>query len=313
MKGDVSPTYFPRVSSICWLAVCTAWLAAPSFAQDGDPDLREVVEQFQSVSSLHFTASVDLRVFSADLVGCCVGIAADGTVISGKMEYWAAGDMYRLNSYMDPAKYPGMDSEFAYDGQHFQLLLKSGSVLTYSAQDNASVVIMLPNPLLELLQFRYPFTEANAGLRLRLKDVISDQIPEEFWNVNCVNVEENGQVLERAEFPGGTYQGQQYVHHVFTLPGSRNKPLRIDWVTTEATISSAEFSHYFRVATTSGPTFWPRSVILRAFDSQGKRAAEMSFVITDFSVNAAIPQEIFTISTVGVQTVWDDDLQMFVQ
>lgn len=311
MKAGPSTTHLSHGSLITRAGICAACLTAATFAQDGSLGLADILEQFQSVSSLHFAASADATLLTSAV--CCVDIEVN-TAIEGTMEYWAAGDMYRLKSYMDPAKYPGMDSQVAYDGQHFQLLLNSGSLLTFSAQDNASVVMMLPNPLLALLQFRYPLTDANAQFRLRLKDVINDVTPDEFWNVNWVIVEEAGRVFERAEFPGGTYEGQPYVHHVFVEPGTQNKLVRIDRVSSEgAVLTSAEFSHYVRIDTPTGPTFWPKSVILTTFDVQGNPVAKMSFVITELSLNAAIPQEIFTISTVGVQTIWDDDLQMFVQ
>lgn len=292
--------------SVSIISAAATAISAVATAQD----LADVLGQFKSISSIHFAASVD-----AGLVAnatCCADIEPD-SVIEGTFEYWAADGKYRFNSYMDPTKYPGMDCQVAYDGQYFQLLQNSESILTFSSQDNANAVMMLPNPLLQLLQFRYPLTDANAQLRLRLKDVISDVTPAEFLNVNWVTVEEAGRVLERAEFPGGTYQGQTYVHHVLVEPGIRNKPIRIDRVSVDGTtLTSTQFAHYFRITTANGPTYWPRSVIISVSDAQGVKVGKMSFVITNFSLDGAILQEAFTISTEGVQTVWDDDLEVFI-
>ncbi len=290
------------------------------------PDLRDLLAQFQSISSLQFEALVEA---SSSIAFCpCdpdpVWIDPDarqapkpreiavGVPIQGRMEYSAAGDAYKIVSFMDPSGYPGMDTQFAYDGQHFQMLHPGGRLLTYSAQDNATLLMTLPNPVLELIQFRYPESDENYATRLRLKDVIMDQTADEFWNVVWIEVAEEGRRLERAEFPGGTYEGREYVHHVFTAPGARNKPLRIDRVTDDGILTSTEFSHYLEVGTDDGPTFWPQHMVLRAFDEGGAEVAMLSYIITRFSLNAPVARESFALSTVGVDRVWNDDGEQFV-
>jgi hypothetical protein len=269
---------------------------------------------------MQFSASVEITLSEAVAQCCIVDIAPTGFAdarasdprIMGEIEYWAAGDNYRINSYVDPAKYPGMDTQVAYNGERFQLLRLSASTLSYSVRDSASLLPILPNPLLELLQFRYPVTDENSPYRLRLKDIVKDKIPDAFWNVEWVSVKEKHRILERAEFPGGTYEGQEYVHAVYAVPGSRNKPVRIDRVTARGPVTSAEFSHYFRVDTADGPSFWPRRVVLKAFDVEGEQVGKISFIITSFSLGAKIPPETFTISLEAAERVWDDDRAEFV-
>lgn len=226
-----------------------------------------------------------------------------------------SGDRYRVNNYVDPNLYPGMDTQFAYDGQRFQLLRPSAGMFSFSSQDNDVILPTLPNPILELVQFCYPVTDANLQRRLRFKDIIGASAPIDVQNVTWTVAHEEGRSLHRAVCPGGTYEGRQYVHHVYAAPNSHNKPKRIDRITVDGVlITSSEFSRYIEAATPDGPTFWPQRVVLKAFDDKGARAGKISFNIMAFSLNAEPPrQEVFSISTEGVERAWDDDLQQLVQ
>ena len=205
-----------------------------------------------------------------------------------------------------------MQTEVAYDGRRFQLLRSDGT-LSYSGQDSAVILPVLPNPLLELLQFRYPLTDENFQFQLRLKDVRNDQVQKRFFDVKWASIEEGGRLLERAIFPGGTYEGRSYVHHVYAVPGRRHVPIRIERVTEHGVLmTAAEFSDYCQLDTPSGPTYWPQEVVLRAFGCEGSEVVKMSFVFSAIEADVEIPEEVFVIGAQDAARVWDDDRREFV-
>lgn len=287
-------------------------LGQSSLAGPEQADLADLFSQFQSVSSLHFSASVSISLIPVEGECDCNLIRVPGEAIFGHVGYWAADDRYRISSHVDPDRFPGMQTDIAYDGRRFQLLRSDGT-LSYSGHDSAVILPVLPNPLLDLVQFRYPLTDENYQFAPRLKDVRNDRPPTGFFDVPWVSVDDGGRSLERAIFPGGTYEGRSYVHQVYALPGQRHTPARIERVTEDGVMmTSAEFTDYCQLDTPSGPTYWPQEVVLRAFDSQGNEVVKMSFVLSTIEVDAEIPEEVFVISTQAAARVWDDDRREFV-
>jgi hypothetical protein len=267
--------------------------------------------QFQSVSSLSFSASVTLMLnFPTPCTECPNFVPEPGQPCYGEVQYRTAGDRYKESCYLDPEKYGGMQTQVAYDGQRFQLLRSDGT-LSYSSQDAATLLPLLPNPMLQLLQFRYPLTDENYQFEVRFKDVLHDQVPEELNRVEWTLVDDGGRQLERAVFPGGTYEGNAYVHHVFVVPGSRNMPVRIDRVTANGRLTSSEFSNYQRLDAASGPTFWPRDVLLRTFDASGAEVGRIGFSLSDIAVDVDYRAEDFAIDPNSALRIWDDDQQKF--
>ena len=289
------------------LCMATLWICQP--ASGAPPDLSDLLRQFQSVSSLHFEADVELFVQST-AEEMREAITTDVPVLA-VLSYWAEGDLYRYNSHADRQQFPGMHTEVAYDGRHFQMLFSTGT-LTFSAQESSAQLPILPNPLLEVLQFRYPVTDTNRHSRLRLKDVCRDRVPAAFFQREWTIVEEGGRRLEKAVFPGGIYDGQEYESHVYVAPDARNKPLRIDRVTAQRTLTTSVFSDYLRVETPGGSTDWPRAVEIRAFDTQGREAVRISFTLSVLEVNETVSSEVFVIDQENAARVWDDDRQEFV-
>ncbi|MCK6456540.1 MAG: hypothetical protein L6Q92_08430 [Phycisphaerae bacterium] len=305
-------------------------LAALSFALCRESkaraeELSDLFAQFQSLSSIAMTADVTVVVDSS--VNCLEYLPPDErpltgshqeqqnpdtTTVTGRYEFWADADRYRVNSYLDPAKLPGMQTEVAFDGFRFQLLLSNGT-LSYASRDHSTLLPVLQNPLLELLQFRYPLTDETRDTEIRLKDVVRDQVSPEFWAREWTTVEIGDRKLERAEFPGGRYEGHEYVHHVFAMPGQRSRPIRIDRVSDRRLHTASEFLDYRQADSAAGPAWWPHRIILRAFSDEGETVGSITFVINYFRVDGTIPDSTFRISPTHALRVWDDDARQFVR
>lgn len=297
-----------RCSLISAIPMCIALAATESAKAEQQPrGLRELAGQFQDVSSLHFSSSVQIEM-QAVAYNCPIVV---GTPVFGQIEYWATGNRYLVNSSADPIAYPGMQTQVAYDGGRFQLLRSDGT-LSRSKQEHTTLLPILPNPLFELLQFRFALTDDTYGRELRLKDIQDDCPSDEYFEVEWKIVEEAGNQFERAIFPGGKLEGKYYVHEVYVEPGIRDRPVRIDRVSDGTKLTSALFEDYCRIDTCSGVAYWPQHVELRAFATDGTDAVRMSFCIFDMEVEADIPLDVFTITEDSAERIWDDDRREFI-
>lgn len=309
------------VSVVC--AGLAVWIATLAKADgSGGLDLAHVTRQFRLLDKLSVSALVEVvqsqnRPYDPGdpaPIGDCDGIVARpafpvGTT-QGHYEYVASGNRYWISSQLDPAKVPGLQTQVAYDGQSFQLLL-SGGLLSIGRQDSASLLPIVNHPLLELIQFRYPLTDDNSRFHLRLQDIRQDTDPAGFFDVPWASVSEGGRMLDRAIFPGGTYEGLAYVHHVYAPPGEHHLPVRIDRVTNTYRVTSAEFCDYLRVDSASGPVFAPLLVVLRLFDANGEEQIHMSYTITHIGVDEPVNPDAFLINRELAQKIWDDEARVF--
>lgn len=309
-----------RFTSVAVMCLGAALAQAPHRATADSGDLRDLVQQFQSASSLAFWAELQMELSPSAMGEMAdeLAIPASGDQVPpapvfGHIEYWASGDHYLIDSQLDPDRFPEMQTRVAYDGQRFQLLLSNG-VLTTSAHESATIVTPVPNPLFELLQFRYALTDNNYQFELRLKDIQHDSIPDSFWNAEWTLLEDSGRALERAVFPGGVYEQRPYEFHVYVLAGERNRPIRIDRVAPDGRIyTSAAFSDYRRVDAVGGTGWWPHEVVLQAYDDQGQTAVKATYWLVSLGVDAPVSEEVFTIRAACAERVWDDDQRQFVE
>lgn len=296
------------------LAPLACW-APMSFGEDAGT-LSDFVNQVRAIESIHLRASVDIRIFDSD--GKDIGPAGNGAVVEGTYALWMSGDKYRIDSFMDPALYPGMITTLAYDGARFQMLLGDSGILTASSQDTDAAAMTLPNPVVEMLPFMAPLDDDTADRRVRLKD-LSDRIPrvdliaDVEWEPikrGFMAVEQ----LERAILPGGVYKEIAYDHHVYATPGRRDRPIRIDRVMQHGQVwTSTEFSHYFKIVTNEGVvTHWPRHLAFKGYNSEGELGGQMTYTITSLELNEPIDSGVFTLDRNHLR-VWDEDIQQFVE
>lgn len=293
------------------LACCTI----PSFADDTG-GLANLVRQVKTIESIHIRASVDMRIFDSD--GKDIGPSGNGVVVEGTYELWMSGEKYRVDSFMDPAMYPGMSTILAYDGDQFQMLMGDSGILTVSSQDTDVAAMTLPNPIVEMLPFLSPLDDQSAVRRVRLKDLSSetrsvDSIARAGWEP----IEQGYMAVERLErtvLPGGVYRGIAYDHYVYATPGKRDRPIRIDRVMPDGKIwTSTEFSHYFEIVTDKGlVTYWPRHIEFKGYNSVGELGGQMSYAIIDLELNQPIDKMVYTLDRKNL-LVWDEDEERYIE
>lgn len=303
--------------SIC-LAVLFPVQSIASGPQSGTVppgELRDVMAQFQATTSVRFGAQAELTLSPGAMQGACpipVPDGSEGIPFAGAYEFKAAGTKYYVASSVDPAFMPWMNTKVAYDDTQYQLLRHDGT-LSLSPSDSPTVLPLLPNPLIELLQFRYPLTDANAHVQLRIRDVWTDQVPESFWDVPWTLVQEDGITRERAVFPGGVHDGRAYVHHVVVPATLRRRPLRIDRVSdTGQLITRTEFADYRRLDTSAGPAYWPHRITLKSYDTQAALAGQIDFTISEMAIDESLSAASFAVPPAQAARIWDEIQSQFI-
>lgn len=274
-----------------------------------DPDT--IFEQFRTLRALHFSAAISATFSMAFADDPDPPAAALGVPIAGTLQYWAAGDRYRIESSFDNERFPGMSMRVAYDGRVFEMALPDGTVTTSAHEKSAALPILAPNPLLELVQYRFPISDENVAREFRLKDLQAAPLGTPAFNWALDNL--RGEPVERAVLPGAVHDGQAYVHHVFVQPGQRGKPIRIDRVTGDGVATTSEFTDYMTVDTVRGPTYWPRRIVIQAYNPGGESVASLTYSILQLEVDGEYGDEVFTVRQGPTDRVWDDDRSEFLQ
>ncbi len=299
------------------LALSTSILAQPGGGAPPAPiivttpppgELQELMAQFQVATSMSLGASVELIIGPPHETEACAIPVPDLSLslpIGGRFEHKAADARYHTISRVDPAHMPWMQTEVGYDGIKYQLLLSDGT-LSLQPNDSASFLPILPNPLLQLVTFRYPLTDANTETQVRMQEIWNDQIPDSFWQVSWSTFMDDGFMRERAVFPGGIYEGRSYVHHVIAPLSRRRTPVRIDRIDDQGKLlTRAEFSDYRVSESASGIGYWPYRIVLKSYVGDNVLAAQISYTLTELSIDQPMLDNEFVVAENHALRVWD--------
>ncbi len=266
-------------------------------AMEPPPSL-DVVSQFRNVEQLAVSASVEVIVH--DPSEARDGVAPQ-TAITGVLSYYADGTRWRMNSFLDPERFAGMQTDIAWDGAQFQYFRRDAGVLDVIAGPAPEASgLCLPNPLFELLCYLQPVPDPEGGRQTRFTDLKAKASTAALLAAapNTL-VERDRRTLSRTVFPGSMHQGRAYKHHVYSRPDRPGVPLEIERVDDQGTvITRSRFDGWDEYATPAGGTMlWPRSIRLEIMDPSGRTSIEMNFSIRSIDINdsAAVPANVFVI------------------
>lgn len=135
------------------------------------------------------------------------------------------------------------------DGESFACLDGSAGVLHVEpGPPPSNLGIFLPNPFFESLQFLFPMKDANALNQVQLPDAWDMAATTDLTNVEWETVGHGGPALDVATFPGASYQGVAYDHHVYVPANDHSHPASIDRVDDAGNVlTRTSFAHYERV------------------------------------------------------------------
>lgn len=264
--------------------------------------------------AVHLAAQATLRIFDRDGKYSDQRIASvKGEPLAGYLEYWVSGERYRVNSWVDPAKLPGLVVQVAYDGEQFQVLLSDGTLSVSRKGDRTWALPVLPDPLLELLQVHYPLGDDNANTVLRFKDVQQREPRRvDFSALQWQRATVGDRLVERAVSPGAVYEGRPYEFAIYVPYGARRPIYRIERASDRRLLTRTEFAEWGPVMTDNGPVDLPHSVRLWAFNDSEETAIDIAFVITQLEVDAEPPPAVFALDPAQARQVWDDDAGRFI-
>ena len=293
-----------RDSCLRITALAVLGAAAPAAAQPG-PD--EILSQYDAITTLSLDLAVTIHMYEEEDV--CEQVVSS-VEIAGIMKYFADGPKVRLDSQVDQELYPGLDTAVAFDGQQFQYLVRDRSILsveTATGVPTDEAMMTLPNPFFEIIQHFSPVTSANPGAPVQWGAIKAIAASATMQNATWSPITVDGRELERAILPGGTNEGDSYVHHVYVRPSQRGRPNQIDRVSDEGTLlTRSTFDNYATVAVGQSQQFWPHSMRFELrHAATGAVTAEMSMVIKEIHLNdvTQLPGGVFSIDWSEADTV----------
>ena len=275
--------------------------ASAAVAQDVD----EIINQFQSIDKMTLWAGVEVIIHEDCDV--CESVII-GNIIPGYVEYYADRANWRVNSFMDPVQYGGMNTVISWNGSQFQYLKNDTGVLDIATGvQPADTGMALPNPLFELLSFLEP--APNHTRQLRLADVRQKANVSSLLNTQWTGVMRDGRTLHRAVFSGGaTDDGVAYEHRLYVRPERPGRPVEIERVDVQGNVlTHFRFDGWDRFITgDKAVMYWPRSVQMQIMNpATGRACIEMTFSIRSITINdaAQVPASTFTIPWTEADTV----------
>lgn len=304
-----------RVGRLLFAGLLVALSSAQASAQFGsggppDPDagLAAWINQYLVVPAMHIDSDIVIRIWDADFGP---EYATDGTDIPGDFaSWWQSDDSYLMDMVVDPAGYPGVDVAFAWDGAMFAEWRRDQGSLAYSANDWNELGIVLRDPIMDLLQFIYPVSDATIMSPTKLSTVQNDgDLATRLASADWQRVSTSGAT---AVFPGATVDDVTFVTYVdFAWHSNRLVPTKIEHVADSVVIASVEASDYV-VRTHAGLTYvWPTSVVFRGFNEEGTLQAEIEYALGTLDVASDYPASTFEIDWLLAEAVWSIDGQAF--
>jgi hypothetical protein len=300
-----------RFRSDTILIFATGVILVPSYTARAERD--EMLQNFTEIERMVLHAGMEMVAHPPFVPGGCDGCdIATSQIINADVEFYASGDQWRLNSYADPALYPGMDTQIAWDGNKFQYFIPPAGLLSISTGElPQSNGVALPILLFSTLEHFIPPDDANPTFVPRLADVRQIASEKSHEEVQWTAVQVDGRAYERATYPGGVFQGTAYDHVVYVRPLLPSYPARIDRVNQEGQVlERMTFTGYDRFLTGDGSLmYWPtviKAELLKPDD--GTVLAEMKFIIRVLKVNdsASLPAGIFNIDWAAAESVFLD-------
>jgi hypothetical protein len=290
-------------------AACT--LAAPCLAQNS---LQAFVDRYPAIQSIALSANVSY--FVSPLADVCEeGGGITGLPITGRYSYSASGGMWRSRSYMDHESLNYLRTEVAYDGAAHHYHMLDPDILSITlGDDDRSMGLVLPNPLLNATQFLIPVSDDNAHHDPTLSEIKAVANAVDYSSVTWTLDPASQGALEYADLPGDTHEGHAYIHRVYAPVGERDRPVRIDRIATNgAVLTRTLLSEYVDFG---DDLILPTRFDFTLYDSASRApAAQIVFDIDECSINSAATGALtatdFQIPWTEAERVWLNDLEVY--
>ena len=270
-------------------------------------ELSDLANRITSLDSVGVVATVRAQFIDPERVECCPVAVQAGGVVEGSYSYAAEDTKWRIDSYLDPSQYPGMNTSMIFDGGQFAYQDNEQSILSLQSGVPAeSIGMVLPNPTFEMIQFLLPLGDHNSGHETQLSDAKMAASAADLTGVAWSPAVFEGKALDVAVFPGSVYEGVAYEHRVYAKPAAHDRPLVIDRVDTSGNIlTRTRLSVYQDVVSVGEAVYpWPKRVNWQVFDpSNGALVVQMTMDIEWMMTNEPGALSIGTFDTAALSQV----------
>ncbi len=300
-----------------WFARVPTATARPASSAIALPtELVAHLQRWRELPALHMRAEFALEVLGVqDCVDDdCIPLEV-GQVAQGSIEFWGQGDRFRIVSWIDAEALRGLRTQVAFDGMKFQMLMSNGTLSISSMTEPPKTLLpLLPNPLFELVRFRYPITDASAHLDLLFAQIQRDPLPLVSESVEWTAARLNDSDVHVVPIAGGVYEGREQYHKVYARPHDRASPVRIDRLLPGGRLlNSVEFFDYAAPDDTDSATRWPRRIVATAYDEALEPIIRINWFIFELQTPVELPEAVFTIPEHLAERVFDEQSGRFVR
>ena len=293
----IRPTIKAFVAYVCLLAI-----TANCNATELETRMKKLEDQYRNIPPIHFEANQTIT-FDGP---------ADKRVMKTVYTYWGQEEKYRTDfSFIDEIDPKNTKTlNFAYNGQRFQRLDLSGSILNYRKED-INITPGLPhNPMIYPLIYSRAFLldPKIKGTHLRLKDLDSDSL----WNSLLTNSKviqhdkSNGTMMVELSYKGN---GDQYTYHLHFGKTPDYIPQRVDVIAKDGkTVSIVTINEFQSVESQGKISYWPKVISFQINMPDGKILLQST--VTSLELSKELPPGIFDLDFARADVVWDDDLEI---
>jgi len=230
--------------------------------------------------------------------------------IHGIYEFNCDGDKWRKRSYLDPQRYPGMNTDIAYNGEVYQYCTpEDGRVaLSFGGGDERAIGVSLPNPIAALSQFMTDtevLADTDQPPRVQKSRVLDADLDTLVWRSDA-----RSSTL-RGAFPAAAV-GTDGLNEL-VLADSARSPVRIERMNGSRLMQRTIFSDWNDYVDQDGKvSTWPTTIMFESYHpGSGDLVGSIEMTIIEFSVTESTKP--FLINLDEMESVWVDQTERFVK
>lgn len=302
-------------SSLCVVFI----IAFRSAAQDQSliNDLKKHVSDYTAVESSHFVADMRIRLREGNVVGDSHEGFRD--LSKGTFKYFGSGGKYRNEVFMESSQKSDsaltIKAETSYDGRRYYNLTHDERKLIVGSNATPTAAIALQNPMLGGLEFMHLPNDKRPFSRLLFADVANiDKQEQVFSGAKWVfKTSTDGAYLLATT--GNKINNQFQSFRVFMRPidgVDHQVPVRVEQFVGDEKVTRTLISDYSIIQIGDRKIALPKVVRMQEYTG-GEVDMEIFAQIESYQVNQEISPDRFVIDHHRAESVFDDDLGMFVQ
>lgn len=283
--------------------------ATVGFAASPEDVLGKVRDSYLQLGNMHVKVNTVTLTMSS---------GREGPAQNGRFEYWSDGEKrYRIESrFQGRVPQELIDWSVAYDGSRYQQLEKQTSLLTYGKKRQNVLPLIPPNALFNPVMFLLSPQEASQAVRLDIAEIRDDAR----WKALCARAtvasNGNGETVVTLRTPGEETSARDTATTTITMcsqEGLTHLPRIIEYPPDKhGIVTRVIIDDYQSVQIKGYQRSLPKTTRVLAIQD-GKVVCSYHATIEALDVGMPVPPGIFTLDASKANTVYDEDVQVFIK